>query len=117
MTDRPYTLALEGDDAEETNAYLAELERQKRTVPLKGNLDKPVLQAKLFGVTVSIPSRIDRNATPRSCRLRIASIKPPKDCATRSSCATTISSPAVEAFNAARNCGLTDVSPSTARSS
>lgn len=55
MIDRPYTLALEGDDADQTNAYLAELERQKRSVPLKGNLNEPVLQAKLFGVTVSIP--------------------------------------------------------------
>lgn len=55
MSERPYTLALEGDDAEGTNAFIEEFERQKRTVPLTGNLDRPVLQAKLFGVTVSIP--------------------------------------------------------------
>ena len=55
MADRPYTLALEGPDAEATDAYLAQLEAQKRSVPLVGNLDRPVLSSKLFGVTVSIP--------------------------------------------------------------
>lgn len=55
MTDRPYTLALEGDDAEATNAFIERFEQEKRSVPLVGNLDRPVLRAKLFGVTVSIP--------------------------------------------------------------
>jgi quercetin dioxygenase-like cupin family protein len=52
---REFTGALDGPDAEATNEYLAELDQHRRSTRLVGNLSEPVLQSKLFGVTVSLP--------------------------------------------------------------